>query len=166
MRTTTLLLAFSLLTSPSLAAAASDGPVDVPPPDAAAPAAPSAQAPVTAEARYNEGEALARAGAWAQAESAYRAATGLRADFPEAWNGLGHSLKMQGKYPDAHDAYRRALELRPDYPQALEYAGETFVAMGRMEDARAMLAKLQPLDAKLAARLEAAINSGKLTTAW
>ena len=140
--------------------AADSGPAAVPP------ASPGPAPKVTPEARYNEAQDFAAGGAWAQAESAYRNATEMRADFPEAWNGLGHSLKMQRKYPEALEAYGRALALRPNYPEAIEYLGETYVAMGRAEDANAALAKLEPLDANLAGKLRAAISDGKPSSAW
>jgi cytochrome c-type biogenesis protein CcmH/NrfG len=120
---------------------------------------------VTAETRYDEGEAFARQQRWKQAEAAYAEATKLRADLPEAWNGLGHARKMQREFPEALAAYQQALRLRPDFPQALEYLGETYVAMGRMDDARATLAKLRPLDAALADQLAHAIDGGKTAAA-
>ena len=121
---------------------------------------------VTADSRFDEGVAHAKAGEWAQAELAFREATMRRPKFPEAWNGLGHSLKMQRKFPDALKAYDEALRQRPDFPEAIEYLGETYVAMGRTDDARAQLARLKPLDATLAARLEQSIAEGKPNPNW
>jgi tetratricopeptide (TPR) repeat protein len=113
----------------------------------------------------NEGLALANAGDWQGAEERYRAA--IRADrkIPEAWNGLGHALKKQARYDAALAAYDEALKLRPDYPQALEYLGETYVELGRLDDARAVLARLQPLDAQLATRLATSIRTETAQTA-
>jgi tetratricopeptide (TPR) repeat protein len=153
----TLLLA---LVTTTLAHAAGGPPVAVPPPP------PAGRSPVSAEIRYNDGEAFAHRQQWTRAEGAYREATALRADFPEAWNGIGHALKMQRRYPDALQAYQRALTLRPDYPQALEYLGETYVAMGRLDDARGTLARLKPLDGNLGERLERAIDEGKPGGGW
>jgi tetratricopeptide (TPR) repeat protein len=156
----TLLVPALLLATAALALADGGGTVTEP-------KLPAAAKPVaTAESRYNEGEALARKQAWSEAEAAYRKATAMRADFPEAWNGLGHALKMQRKFPDALKAYERALDLRPSYPQALEYLGETYVAMNRMDEARATLAKLEPLDPKLADKLEQAIIGGATAGGW
>jgi tetratricopeptide (TPR) repeat protein len=154
-------VAVSLLLSPfgRAALAANTGP-------AADPAPAATGGAVTPESRFNEGESFARSGMWKEAESAYLAATMLRGTYPEAWNGLGHALKMQRRYPEALKAYERALTLRPDFPQALEYLGQTYVAMGRLEDARAALAKLRPLDAGLARKLEGAIDDGKPALGW
>ncbi len=120
----------------------------------------------TADARFNAGVAAAKAADWPKAETAFREATQRRPRFPEAWNGLGHSLKMQRKFDDALKAYDEALRQRPEFPEALEYLGETYVAMGKTDDARATLAKLKPLDPKLAERLERSITDGKLTSTW
>ena len=158
-----LLIAVALLASATVARGADSGPVAVPPPE---PPAVAAKPTVTAEMRYNEGEAFARDKQWKFAESAYTEATKLKPAFPEAWNGLGHTRKMQRKFPEALAAYEEALRLKPDYPQALEYLGETYVEMGKTDDARATLAKLKPLDAGLADRLAQAIDSGKSAGSW
>ena len=120
----------------------------------------------SADARFNAGVAAAKAADWPKAEVAFRQATQRRPRFPEAWNGLGHSLKMQGRFDDALTAYDEALRQRPDFPEALEYLGETYVAMNKPDDARATLAKLKPLDAKLAERLEKSIAEGKPSSNW
>lgn len=158
-----LLIAVVLLASATAARGADSGPVAAPPPDAPPPAA---KPMVTAEMRYNEGEAFARDQQWRFAESAYTEATKLKKDFPEAWNGLGHARKMQREFPEALAAYEEALRLRPGYPQALEYLGETYVEMGKMDDARATLAKLKPLDAALADKLAQVIDGRKSAGGW
>jgi Flp pilus assembly protein TadD len=120
----------------------------------------------TADSRYDDGGAAAKAGDWAQAETAFREATQRRPRFPEAWNGLGHALKMQRKFDDALKAYDEALRQRPNYPEALEYLGEAYVAMGRIDDARTTLARLKPIDAKLGERLEKVLADGKPASNW
>jgi Flp pilus assembly protein TadD len=122
--------------------------------DASAPGQPTA---VTAESRFNQGQALARQYDWAGAEQAYREATGLRPGFPEAWNGLGHALRERGKFEESVKAYREALRLRPQYPQALEYLGEAYVKMGKLAEAREVLARLRLLDPQEADELAQAI---------
>jgi len=143
-------------------AASDSGPVATPARPASSPV--FGKTSPTAQLRYNEGEALARAQAWRQAETAYTEATKLDPEFAEAWNGLGHARKMQRNYPEALAAYREALRIRPQYPQALEYLGETYVAMGKLDDARATLAQLKSLDAALADTLARAIQAGPPTT--
>jgi cytochrome c-type biogenesis protein CcmH/NrfG len=115
---------------------------------------------VTAEARYNAGNMLAAQRNWSAAEAAYRDATRMKPDFPEAWNGLGHALKGLKRYDESVRAYQEALRLRPDYPQALEYLGEAYVQMGKTADAQKILERLKPLDAAQAATLERAIAGG------
>ena len=156
---TALALLLTLVTAP-LAHAAGGGPVAMPPtPPGRTPA-------VSAEARYTDGETFANRQDWPHAEAAYREATALRASFPQAWNGLGHALKMQRRFPEALQAYQRALELRPNFPQALEYLGETYVAMGKQDDARSTLARLKPLDARLADTLQRAIDEKTTGGGW
>lgn len=122
------------------------------------PAAPNG----TAESKVNEGFALAKKGDWPGAEGAFRAAIRLRAEFPEAWNGLGHALRNQKRYDESVKSYQEALRLRPTYPQALEYLGEAYIQMGKLEDAKAVLERLRSLDPREADELAAAIaEAGK-----
>jgi tetratricopeptide (TPR) repeat protein len=155
-----LLIAIVCLASATAARGSDSGPVDTPPRVVAG------KPRVTAELRYNEGEAFAHSQLWKLAESAYGEATKIKSDFPEAWNGLGHARKMQREFPEALAAYEEALRLRPAFPQALEYLGETYVEMGRLDDARSTLAKLKPLDAGLADTLAQAIDGRKPAGSW
>jgi Flp pilus assembly protein TadD len=111
----------------------------------------------SAPARFNEGRVLADRRDWAAAEQKYREAIALDPALPEPWNGLGFALRQQGRFDESVKAYREALRLRPDYPQALEYLGHAYVAMGRLDDARAVLARLRPLDPREADELNEAI---------
>jgi tetratricopeptide (TPR) repeat protein len=145
----TLLLLLVLLLMPLSAARAVDNdPLPVP---QGAPA-------VTAQSRFNHGLALAKKKDWAGAERAYREALSLDPAMAEAWNGLGYALRNQKKYPESITAYEEALKRRPHYAQALEYLGEAYVQMGRLDDARAIHARLQPLDAREARELAKAIE--------
>jgi tetratricopeptide (TPR) repeat protein len=140
-----------LVAASTLASAADDPP---PAPAAPPPALPSA----SAETRQQDGLRLAKAKEYGGAERAYRDAIRLRPQYPEAWNGLGYVLRKQGRFEDSIRAYQEALRLRPDYPQALEYLGEAYAELGRLDEARAILAKLRPLDPKGAEDLAAAIQ--------
>jgi Flp pilus assembly protein TadD len=74
------------------------------------PATPSRpQAAPSAEEEYNRGLRLRATKELAQAASAFRRATELRQNFPEAWNELGYALR--------HEPVRRlvaAYEQAPD----------------------------------------------------
>ncbi len=144
----TWLLALILLLTPATVRAVDSEPAAVPP---GAPA-------VSAQSRFNDGLALARTKDWAGAEHAYRDALRLDPAMPEGWNGLGFALRNQKKYPESIAAYEEALKRRPNYPQALEYLGEAYVQLGRLDEARAILARLQPLDAHEARELAQAIE--------
>jgi tetratricopeptide (TPR) repeat protein len=129
--------------------------------DGPTPATTPPSGPPSAERQFQEGLDAQKKKDWRRASQAYEAAIKQRDAFPEAWNGLGYSLRQQGKYPEAIKAYERALKLRPDYAEALEYLGEAYVKMGKLDDARAVLARLEPLDKKEAAELRAAIDKAK-----
>ena len=145
----TLLLALILLLMPAAAVHAVDSePVPVP---QGAPA-------VSAQSRFNDGLALAKKKDWPAAERAYREALSLDPAMAEAWNGLGFALRNQKKYPESISAYEQALKRRPHYAQALEYLGEAYVELGRLDEARAVHARLQPLDPREARELAKAIE--------
>ncbi len=108
---------------------------------------PKSAAPTgSAESRWSAGQALAETQDWKGAEEAYRDAIGLRAEFPEAWNRLGHALRKQKKYDESVKSYEEAHRLKPDYPQAFEYLGEAYVQMGEIAEARKLLERLRALD--------------------
>jgi tetratricopeptide (TPR) repeat protein len=129
---------------------------DGPTPTTAPPAGPP-----SAERHFQAGLEAQKQGNWRRAAQEYQEAINQRDAFPEAWNGLGYSLRQQGKYADAIKAYDRALKLRPDYAEALEYLGEAYVKMGKLDEARGVLRRLEPLDKKEAAELQAAIDKAK-----
>ena len=145
----TLLLVLVLLLMP-MAIARADGPDPMTPP----PGAPV----VSAQSRVNDGIKLGKKKDWAGAERAYRDAIRLDPALPEGWNGLGFALRNQKRYPESIAAYQEALKRRPNYAQALEYLGEAYVQMGQLDDARAIHARLQPLDAREARELAQAID--------
>ena len=118
----------------------------------------------SSEEVYNHGLALAESGDFMGAERLYREAIAIDPKLPEAWNGLGHALKKQKRYDEALAAYDEALTLRPGFPLAMQYLGELYVETGQIDKARALLAKLRPLDQKNADRLAMAIHAG--TANW
>ena len=146
------LAALLLLLAATTVAVAAEDPPSLP--SAARPTLPAS----SPEARYEEGVTLTKRNDWSGAERAYRDAIRLRPAFPEAWNGLGYALRKQGRYEPSVRAYQEALRLRPDYPQALEYLGEAYAEAGRLDEARAILARLRPLDPKGADELAEAIQ--------
>jgi tetratricopeptide (TPR) repeat protein len=143
-----LLILVLLLTPVAVAHAVDSDPIPVP---QGAPV-------VTAPSRFNDGLALAKKKDWAGAERAYRDALRLDPSLAEGWNGLGYALRNQKKYPESIAAYEEALKRRPNYAQALEYLGEAYVQMGRLDDARAIHARLKPLDAREARELAQSIE--------
>jgi Flp pilus assembly protein TadD len=145
-------LAIALLLPSTIVRAAGSAPV--PAPRRAAPAA------RTAESIYNDGLALKGANRWSDAETAFREATRLKPEFPEAWSELGHALRRRGRYDEAVNAYQEALRLRPNFPQAIEYLGETYLDMGKRTEAERMLDRLRSLDPTRAAQLAQVMGVG------
>jgi Flp pilus assembly protein TadD len=114
-----------------------------------------------ADSHYTAGLEAKAAKRFAAAVESFRRAVEDRPDFPEAWNELGFALRQTGRYQDALKAYDQALKLRPNFPEALEYLGEAYAKLGRLDDARAVLARLRPLDSARAQELDEAIRAAR-----
>jgi tetratricopeptide (TPR) repeat protein len=97
---------------------------------------------------------------WDAAESYYREAIALTPDAAAAWSGLGRTFMRQQRFSDALPALEEALRLQPNHPPTLEWLGEAYVGLGRPDDAQAVLERLRPLDAPLAATLAYVIRTG------
>ena len=108
---------------------------------------------------YNEGVALLLDGNYAAAQAKFEAALAQDEKLAEAHNNLAFSLRMQGSrnFDRALAHYNRALQLKPDLAQAYMYRGVLFTQMGDTARARADHERLQKLDPRLAAELEAVI---------
>lgn len=141
------------------ALAAGDDPVPAPTRSADKPSGHASAAELV-----NRGQELSKKREWQLAEESFRAATELQPELPEAWNGLGHALKNEWRFDESVSAYERALALRPRYPQALEYLGEAYVLKGDARRAREVLARLRPLDERMAEHLAQVID-GKTAVA-
>lgn len=87
------------------------------------------------------GAAAARAGQIAVAEQAFRRASELDPEFPDAHNNLGNVLKDQGRLDEAAACYARALELKPDFAEAHNNLGNALRAQGRLDEAAASFAR-------------------------
>ena len=112
---------------------------------------------------YNEGVALMKARKYAAAQAKFEAALKLNPRFAEAHNNLAFCLRKQspGNYNAALEHYNEAIKLNPRLAEAYEYRGVLYVQMNRKADAEKDLAKLKPLNPKLAAELAEAIKTGK-----
>jgi tetratricopeptide (TPR) repeat protein len=94
---------------------------------------------------------LARRGRDAEAETHYRAALGIRADWSTAHNGLGVLLAARGDTDGAIAAYESAIAARPGFALAHRNLGNQYSAQGRSADALRhyrRAAELRPSDAK------------------
>ena len=99
--------------------------------------------------------AYADTGQWVEAEKTLRAAIRLRPDYPVPYENLGSALVLQGRLGEALAFYQIALNLSPDNASTLYNAGMVLVRVRDLDGARRVVARLQPLNAPLAGRLEA-----------
>ncbi len=99
--------------------------------------------------------AYADTGQWVEAEKTLRAAIRLRPDYPVPYENLGSALVLQGRFGEALAFYQIALNLSPDNASTLYNAGMVLVRVRDLDGARRVVARLQPLNALLAGRLEA-----------
>lgn len=81
--------------------------------------------------RYNRGEALRRAGRFAQARAELVAVLEAEGEAPDLLLALGLVAYESDDYPAAISHYERAIAIRPDYPEAWNDLG---VVRFRSED--------------------------------
>ena len=106
---------------------------------------------VSAQARFNEGRALAERRDWPAAERRYREAIELDPTLPEPWNGLGYALRQQRRWDESVNAYLEALRLNPNLAPSHAHLGLLLQKEGQLDEALTWL--------KRAAELEPAIAS-------
>ena len=85
--------------------------------------------------RLNQGQAALAAGNLAEAEQAYRAASGLDPRSAQAQFGLGNVYVRQGRLAEAEAAYRNALALDPNLGAARTNLGVVHYQQGNMSQA-------------------------------
>ena len=100
-----------------------------------------------ADAHLNTGVALAEAGRWEEAVTAYRKAVAIPtlSAAPAAYQNLGLALYHLKRYREAEEALRFALSLDPRMEAAYYNLGLLFVAEGRPEDAKAAFRRTRDL---------------------
>lgn len=89
--------------------------------------------------QYNLGRALEACGDLPQAETCYRKAVQLQADYADARLALGCLLQQQGRLQDAVREYRWLLKRTPDNPSVLNNLGNALSGLGRMSEAEQAL---------------------------
>jgi tetratricopeptide (TPR) repeat protein len=94
-----------------------------------------------ADAQYNLGDALARAGKPAEAAAAYRNAIRLDPAHAKAHFSLGAALAMQRQPAAAVPEFAEAVKLRPDWADARASLGRALAEVGRFDDAERELAE-------------------------
>ncbi len=105
--------------------------------------------PDLATAHNHAGRALHNLGNTPKALDAFRRATELDKNYPEAWHNLGHALRASGDMAAAVNAYQNAIKLAPAYRSAMQNLGITLFHMDRVNEALVqfrMLLKHDPDD--------------------
>jgi predicted O-linked N-acetylglucosamine transferase (SPINDLY family) len=95
----------------------------------------------SADEHYNRGNALQRAGNFAQALASYDAALAIRPDWVEALTNRGVALRNLKRAEDAVESYDSALALQPTYVLALINRGNALRDLGRHHQALASFEK-------------------------
>ncbi|MCS6779390.1 MAG: tetratricopeptide repeat protein [Geminicoccaceae bacterium] len=93
--------------------------------------------------RLAEGQKLAEAGRYGEAEAIGREVLAADPDLASAWSLLGFALRKQGRLGEAREAYERALALDPVHRGANEYMGELWLQLGDLGRALERLAVLE-----------------------
>ena len=114
--------------------------------------------PTRAEAWIQVGFCKVKQGKNEEAIRAYLQAIRLRPTSYEAYNKLGDAYYYAGRYLEAIEAYRYAAHLRPDLGEAYYNLGMTYIELNNKAAALAQSRLLQPLDARLYAKLMSEIH--------
>jgi len=85
--------------------------------------------------RSKIGRVYMKNGKWAQAEAAFLALTGERADDPVAWQGLGLARLAMGQRQGIEEPLKKALELNPDLWLAHNGLGILYNWRGELQQA-------------------------------
>ncbi len=91
--------------------------------------------PGNAQAHYNLGESLERAGDLPRAAGEYRGALAIKADYEKAHYNLAGVLARAGDLPGAAAHYEAAIRVRPRYAAAHNNLGTVRLAQGRITEA-------------------------------
>ena len=96
-------------------------------------------------------ELAERAGASADAETAYRRALKLLPDDVDATSGLAHVLQQQNKLAEAEAVLLPALKAHPNDPRLVAQAATLYAAEGKQAQAIPLIEQLRASDPKVAA---------------
>lgn len=75
------------------------------------------------------------------AVASYRAATGVKKDYAEAWHNLGLALRASDRHDDAIEAFELAIAIKPNYHQAYNSLGSALKDEERLDEAIAAFHK-------------------------
>ena len=88
-------------------------------------------------AHSNLGDALSKAGRFAEAIDQYEQTLQINPDYAEAHSNLGVVLFREGKLPEAIEQYEQALRINPDFPGAHCNLGIALLQTGKIVEAMA-----------------------------
>ena len=115
--------------------------------------------PHNALALYSLADILDGTGKNTEAETFFTQALAVRAEFPEALNGLGLCLATQKKFTDAVKCFQKAIQLNPEFAEGYVNLGQLYSSMG--ENQKAIIHYQKALNVKTNSAA-AHINLGKL----
>ncbi|MCP3919789.1 MAG: tetratricopeptide repeat protein [bacterium] len=114
--------------------------------------------PKNVKAHFNRGAVFSKQGRVDQAIEAIRKARTIEPAYLQAHRAEAQILHARKRLPEALNAYRSALALQPNHAGTLVAFGVAQVEIGDRAGALRTLQRLMPLDANLAAQLQAEIS--------
>jgi len=87
-------------------------------------------------------------------------ATSLDPNFAEAYYGVGYAYLRGEDFEKSISFLKSAVRLKPDYGEAYYGLGQAYARLGKADLANEQLKKLNPIDPKLARKLEKEIQTG------
>ena len=90
--------------------------------------------PKSAEAYYNQGNALREQGRLEESVQAYQKAIEIQPNHPDAYSNLGIALQEQGRLEESIQTYRKAIEIQPNHSGVYNNLGVVLKEQGRLEE--------------------------------
>ncbi len=116
-------------------------------------------APNDAQAQFDLGYFYNAMGRHGEAFAPLVKATSLDPNFAEAFYGIGYAYLRGEDFEKSISYLKSAIRIKSDYSEAYYGLGQAYARMGKTDLANEQVKKLNPLDAKLARKLEKEIQT-------
>src|SRR5882672_12825241 len=120
-------------------------------------------APNDAMAQYDLGYFYNAMGRHGEAFAPLVRATSLDPNFAEAYYGIGYAYLRGADFEKSISFLKSAVRIKPDYGEAYYALGQAYAKLGKADLANEQLKKLNPIDPKLARKLEKEISTASST---